>query len=49
MTATHVVHLYPLYLNSLAILTTEDTHGYYDFPDIIFLVGVQKTTMFMSM
>jgi len=48
-TATHVVHLHHVYLNSLAILTTEDTHVYYDFPDIIFLGGVQKTAMCMSM
>ena len=49
MTATHVVHIHHLYLNSQAILTTEDTYAYYDILDIISLVGVQKTAMRMSM
>jgi hypothetical protein len=49
MPATHVVHLHPLYLNSLALLTTEDTHDYYDILDLIYLVSVQETAMRMSM
>jgi len=49
MTATHVVHLHPLCLNPLAILTTEDTHSYYDIVDIMTLVYVQKTAVRMSM
>jgi len=49
MTTTHVVHIHHLYLNSLAMLTTEDTRSYYDFLDIISLVCVQKTAMRMSM